>query len=139
MNREEIMSLLPHRAPMLLVDFIEVLPDGSARGQYHVTGDEFFLQGHFPGNPVVPGVILLEMLAQSCGILLGDSLKGHTPYYTGIDKARFRGQVHPGDTVALYASLEKSKGIFHFVNAHAEVNGRRCCEGHLSFALVEGR
>ena len=71
MNREEIKGLLPHREPMLLVDELELGQDGTAHGKYRVRGDEFFLQGHFPGNPVVPGVILCEIMAQSCALLVG--------------------------------------------------------------------
>ncbi len=90
MNREEIKNLLPHREPMLLVDEITVDEEGTAHGLYRVRGDEFFLQGHFPGNPVVPGVILCEIMAQACGLLIGDEIKGKTPVYTGLDKVRFR-------------------------------------------------
>ena len=101
MNREEIKNLLPHREPMLLVDEITVDEEGTAHGLYRVRGDEFFLQGHFPGNPVVPGVILCEIMAQACGLLIGDEIKGKTPVYTGLDKVRFRNSVRPGDeTVA---------------------------------------
>ena len=85
MNQEEIKEILPHRDNMLLVD--EVVQDGEeAIGTYHVRGDEFFLQGHFPGNPVVPGVILCEILAQSACILLrGEMTDGKLPMYTGLD------------------------------------------------------
>ena len=99
MNREEIKGLLPHREPMLLVDELELGQDGTAHGKYRVRGDEFFLQGHFPGNPVVPGVILCEIMAQSCALLVGAEAVGKTPMYTGLDKVKFRNPVRPGDTV----------------------------------------
>ena len=89
MNREEIKQFLPHREPMLLVDEMVVNEDGTVVGKYHVRGDEFFLQGHYPGNPVVPGVILCEIMGQSSSLLVKDYLKGKTPYFTGIDKTRF--------------------------------------------------
>ena len=89
MNREEIKEFLPHREPMLLVDDITL--DGEwADAHYHVSGEEFFLKGHFPGNPVVPGVITCEIIAQSCALLLGDLLKGRTPFYAGIDNVKFK-------------------------------------------------
>ena len=89
MNKEELKGLLPHREPMLLLDEAEVV-DGEAHGRITITGDEFFVQGHFPGNPIVPGVIQCEMLAQNCCVLLADDLaaKGATPMYTSLDKDR---------------------------------------------------
>ena len=84
MNKEELMALLPHRPPMLLLDDAEN-QDGTAVGHYLVRGDEFFLQGHFPGHPIVPGVILCEILAQSACVLMEDSQKkGQLPVYTGL-------------------------------------------------------
>lgn len=139
MNRDEIKEFLPHREPMLLVDSVELTEDGKALGKYLVRGDEWFLQGHFPGNPVVPGVIQCEIMAQACGILLLDKLKGATPYYTGLDRVKFRSQVHAGDTIEVLAEIEKSLGAFYFAKSKATVCGRLCCEGKLSFAVVEGR
>lgn len=84
MNREEIMHILPHRDQMLLLDDVEKIDD-VAVGHYRVRGDEFFLQGHFPGNPIVPGVILCEIMAQSACILMEGQLgEGKTPVYTNV-------------------------------------------------------
>ena len=83
MNRDEIKTILPHREPMLLVDEVELV-DGKSQGKYHVRGDEFFLQGHFPGNPVVPGVIQCEMLAQSA---FGQG-RGHDPSVYGPEQRK---------------------------------------------------
>ena len=90
MNREEIEKILPHRDNMLLLDEAE-MKDEESIGRYKVRGDEFFLQGHFPGNPIVPGVILLEFLAQSACVLMQDVLKpGDIPVYTGLNTVKFR-------------------------------------------------
>lgn len=99
MNREEIKNILPHRENMLLLDDVENR-EGTAVGHYTVRGDEFFLKGHFPDNPIVPGVILCEILAQSACVLLQEAMdKGKLPVYTGLDHVKFCSPVKPGDTV----------------------------------------
>ena len=137
MNREDIKKFLPHREPMLLVDELEMI-DGKAHGKYHVKGDEFFLQGHFPGNPVVPGVILCEIMAQSCSLLLGDLLIGKVPYYTGISDVKFRQTVRPGDTVYTVAEIKRSKSVFYFTKCETRnQDGQLVCVGEMSFAIVD--
>ena len=137
MNREEIKGLLPHREPMLLVDELELGQDGTAHGKYRVRGDEFFLQGHFPGNPVVPGVILCEIMAQSCALLVGAEAVGKTPMYTGLDKVKFRGQVKPGDTLETECEITRQRGNFYFAKGKGSVNGKVCVSAEFSFALVK--
>ena len=136
MNKEQIKEFLPHREPMLLVDEIEIDENTVGHAKYHVTGEEFFLQGHFPGHPVVPGVILCEIMAQSSGLLLGDEIKGKQTLYTGIDNVRFKTPVLPGDTVEVTTEIVARKAKLIFVKAKAEVNGRLCVKGDLSFALI---
>lgn len=137
MNREEIKTILPHREPMLLVDEV-VLIDGKSHGKYHVKGDEFFLQGHFPGNPVVPGVIQCEMLAQSACVLLAQGAsEGVTPFFTSLEKVKFRGQVKPGDTFETECEITRSRGNFYFAKGTGRVNGKVCISAEFSFALVK--
>ena len=134
MNKEEIKAYLPHREPMLLVDWTE--GDGeSIRATYHGTGEECFLRGHFPGFPVVPGVILCEIMAQSCTLILGERLKGHTPFYAGLDKVRFKHMVRPGDTVEVSAHPVAIRGALFVIAAEARVEGQLACKGELTFYL----
>lgn len=137
MKKAEIMSILPHRDDMLLID--EVERDGdSAVGKYHVRGDEFFLNGHFPGNPVVPGVILCEILAQSaCILLAGDMTEEKIPMYTGLDKVRFKSPVKPGDTFETRCIIKRAKPPFYFAEGTGSVNGKVCITAEFSFAVTE--
>ena len=125
MNKEEIKKILPHREPMLLVDEVELI-DGKA------------LQGHFPGNPIVPGVIQCEMLAQSACVLLADGAsEGMTPVFTSLDKVKFRGMVKPGDTLETECELVRQRGMFYFAKGTGRVNGKVCVSAEFSFALVK--
>ncbi len=136
MNKEEIKKILPHREPMLLVDEVELI-DGKAHGKCHIRGDEYFLQGHFPGNPGVPGVIQCEMMAQSACVLLLEEAQGKTPMFTGLDKVKFRGQVKPGDTLETECELLRQRGAFYFAKGTGRVNGKVCVSAEFSFALVD--
>jgi len=136
MNRDEIKKRLPHREPMLLVDEADVV-DGVAIGKYTVLGDEFFLQGHFPGNPVVPGVILCEMMGQSACFLIDTQGEKFTPYFTGMNKVKFRNKVTLGDTIRFESELIKSNGMFYFIKSAGYVEDKLCVSGELSFAVVK--
>lgn len=90
---------------MLLVDEIEIDAEGICHARYKIREEEFFCKGHFPGNPIVPGVIQCEIMAQSCALLVKDEIKGKTTLYTGIDKVRFKQVVRPGDLCEVTARL----------------------------------
>ena len=126
MNQKEIMKILPHRDAMLLLDEAESR-DGEAVGRYHVRGDEFFLQGHFPGNPVVPGVILCEILAQSACVLMRDAMtEGKLPVYTGLNH----------DTVEARCHIKRAKHPFYFAEGTITVEERLCVSAEFSFAVT---
>ena len=136
MNKEELKEFLPYRDPMLLVDEIEIDTDGIGHAKYRIKENEFFCQGHFPDNPIVPGVIQLEIMAQSCALLVKDDLPGKTTLYSGISNAKFKGIVRPGDLCEITTRLTSKRGPLYFCKAELSVGGKICCLGELSFALV---
>ena len=121
---------------MLLLD--EVNREGEyAHGQYQVRGDEWFLRGHFPGNPVMPGVIQCEILAQSVCVLLADEMKqGKLPMYTGLNNVRFKSPVKPGDLFETRCRITRSKGPFYFAEGEGFVGDRLCLKAEFSFAIL---
>lgn len=137
MTKEELKEYLPHREPMLLVDEIDIDSDGVCHAKYQIKEDEYFCRGHFPGNPVVPGVIQCEIMAQSCALLVKDEIKGNIALYTGIDKVRFKNIVKPGDLCEVTAVLTNRRGLLFYCKAELKVNGNLCCKGELSFAVVK--
>ncbi len=136
MTRDELKKYLPHREPMLLIDEIDVDEDGVCHAKYRIKEDEFFCEGHFPGNPIVPGVIQCEIMAQSCALLVKDEIQGRMTLYTGIDNVRFKHIVKPGDLCEVTARLKSKRGTMFFCEAVLTVGGLLCCKGDLSFALA---
>ena len=133
MNKEEIKKILPHRDDMLLIDEAEIV-DGKAHAKRKITGEEFFLRGHFPGNPVVPGVILCEILAQSTCVLLADTMDDSvTPYFSGLNNVKFKHPVKPGDTVETECEITRAKGVFYFASGKGFVDGKLCVSADFSF------
>jgi 3-hydroxyacyl-[acyl-carrier-protein] dehydratase len=137
MTKEELKTILPHREPMLLIDEATLVEENRALGKCHIKGDEWFLQGHFPGNPVVPGVILCEMMSQAGCVLIMDKIKDSTPYFVGINNVKFKNMVRPGDTLEIEASIIKSKPPFYFAQGKGCVDGRLAVSGEFSFVLVK--
>ena len=134
----EIMDILPHRQPFLLIDTVEELEPGvRAVATKNVTFNEPYFAGHFPENPVMPGVLIVEALAQTgaVAILSQPEWKGKTAYFAGIDKARFKQKVVPGDVLTLETEIIKIKGPIGIGKAVARVNGKLACSAELTFAI----
>ena len=140
LNIDQIEDLLPHRYPFLLVDKITDCQSGqSARGLKCVTANEPFFQGHFPGYKVMPGVLIIEALAQvgAVAILTVPENRGKLALFGGIKNARFKRQVRPGDVLELECELTAQRGPVGFGTATAAVNGKTVCKAELTFALTE--
>ena len=138
LNTQQIMEILPHRNPFLLIDTIEELvPGEKAVAKKNVTMNESYFMGHFPGNPVMPGVLIIEALAQTgaVAILCQDEWKGKTAYFAGINNAKFKQKVVPGDTLELTTEIIKVKGPIGVGKAVAKVNGKTACMAELTFAI----
>lgn len=121
---------------MLLVDEIVKNEDGTVTGVYTVRGHEYFLQGHYPDNPIVPGVILCEMASQSSCLIMAEKLKDKTPLFAGMNNVRFKEPVRVGDTVRFTCSLVRSIGAFYFIKAEGRCGDKIAMSGEFSFALV---
>lgn len=138
-TREQILELIPHRPPFLLVDELTDLQPGiSAIGKKYVHPDEYYFQGHFPGNPVMPGVLIVEGLAQtgSTILLCMDEYRGMTPMFAGLDSVRFKKVVKPGDEIVYETTLTKLKGKMGKMLGVAKVDGKVAVSGEFIFALV---
>ncbi len=137
---EQIKAMLPHRYPFLLVDRIVALdPDRSITGVKNVTINEPFFVGHFPNNPVMPGVLIVEAMAQvaACLALEHQELRGRDAYLTGIEAARFRRMVTPGDRLVIRVDLMRRRGLVFKVRAEARVDDQIAADAVLLFAFVD--
>lgn len=139
LNKKEIEKIIPQRDPFLMIDEVEeYIPGESAIAYKHVREDEYYFKGHFPGNPIMPGVLIVESLAQTgaVAILSMEENKGKNALFGGIDKLRFKKQVVPGDTLKLEVKIIKKKGPIGIGEAIATVDGKVAVKGELTFAIV---
>ena len=138
LNKEEIMEIIPHRDPFLLIDeIVELEPGVRAVGKKYLRPDEFWFAGHFPQEPVQPGVLTIEMLAQTgavCSLSLPEN-KGRIAYFASIDKAKFRNKAVPGDTLTLEVEVIKVRGPLAVCKAVATVDGRKIVTAELTSML----
>lgn len=137
---QQIKEIIPHRFPMLLIDRVtemEIEENKFVRGYKNVSANEAFFQGHYPQEPIMPGVLQIEALAQAgaVAILSMEQFKGKTPLFAGTNKVRFKGKVVPGDKLDLYCEIIKIKGPIGIGKGIASVDGKTVCEAEILFAL----
>ena len=139
LNKDEIKNIIPQREPFLMIDEVEsFVPGESAIAYKNVSADEWYFKGHFPGNPIMPGVLITESLAQAgaVAILSMEENKGKNALFGGIDKMKFKKMVVPGDRLKLEVKIIKRKGPIGIGEAIATVDGALAAKGELTFAVV---
>lgn len=139
MNVEQIQEVIPHRPPFLLVDrILEMVPGKGGRGLKNVTANEPYFAGHFPGKPIMPGVLQLESMAQVASVimLVQAEERGKIPYFAGVDKVRFRRPVVPGDAFIVDVEIVWTRGTFGRVKAVGSVDGQVCIEAEMTYSLL---
>ena len=137
MDIKEIMDIIPHRYPFLLIDKVIKIEENKITAIKNVTANEYYFQGHFPAEPVMPGVLIIESLAQAGAVALlsKDEFKGKIAYFAGINNAKFRKKVVPGDTLTLEVELTKIRGVAGIGKGIAYVDGKEACEAELTFMI----
>ena len=138
MDIKQIMEIIPHRQPFLLIDRVtEMVPGQSIKGYKNISYNEPYFAGHFPGEPVMPGALIVEALAQTgaVAILSKEENKGKTAYFAGINSAKFKKKVLPGDVLILETEIIKEKGPIGVGSGKAYVDGKLVCQAELTFAI----
>lgn len=138
-----VMQMIPHRYPMLMIDrVIDVVPNESAVGIKNVSINEQYFQGHFPQRPVMPGVLIIESMAQTAAVLvvetLGSEAEGKLVYFMTVDEARFRKPLTPGDTVHIHVTKVRNRGNVWKFRGEAKVNGTLCAEATYAAMILDG-
>lgn len=139
LNKEQIKQIIPQREPFLMIDEVEeCIPGESCTAYKYVKEEEWYFKGHFPGNPIMPGVLIAESLAQTGAVsILGmEENKGKNALFGGIDKMKFKKQVVPGDTLKLEVKIIKRKGPIGIGEGIATVDGKLAAKGEFTFAVI---
>jgi len=139
-GREEIEKIIPHREPFLLIDeVVELEPGARVRARFTVRGDEWFLRGHFPGDPIMPGVLMVEALAQAgaVGVLSHPDFSGRVPLFAGIDDVRFRRVVRPGDVLDFQLTVDRLRSTFGRGTGVVQCAGDAVLDAKLSFGFTD--
>ncbi len=138
LQASDIIKIIPHRYPFLLIDRVEIIEEKrKAKGIKCISANELYFHGHFPDKPIMPGVLILESMAQvSATLMSGDpALEGRFAYFAGINRARFKKMVLPGSTIEVYVEVEKLKGRIAKINGIAKCDGDVVCEAELIFVI----
>ena len=140
---ERIMQMIPHRYPFLMIDrVVAIVPETTAIGIKNVSINEPFFQGHFPQRPVMPGVLIIEAMAQTAAVLvvhtLGKASEGKLVYFMSVDSARFRRPVVPGDQLRIHVSKQRSRGNVWKFSGEAKVNGTLVAEATYAAMIMDG-
>ena len=131
MKRPEIEDILPHRSPFLFVDEVVEVSDTKIIAKKHIREDEYFFKGHFPDEPIMPGVLMVEALAQTGGVMILRKKKGVIPLFLGIDKVRFKRIVRPGDTLTMEVELLRDRGDIVKISGIARVGDEIACQAEI--------